>query len=50
MLNSESRAFDLAGQPSHDIAYVAAAHSSALCSYTLSLKAFSEDEIYAELR
>ena len=45
-LDSESSAFDLAGQLSHDRAYVAEAHNSALCSYTLSLKAFSEDEIY----
>jgi len=41
MLNSESSAFDLAGQLSHDVVYVTAADSSALCFYTFSLKSFS---------
>jgi hypothetical protein len=49
MLYFESGAFDLAGQPSHDMAYVAAAHSSALYSYTLSFKAFSKDDMYPGL-
>ena len=44
MLNSESSAFDLAGQLSHDVACVTAADSSALCFYTFSLKSFSGSE------
>jgi len=44
MQNSEAGTFDLAEQPSHDMAPVAAANSGALCSYTFSLKALSENE------
>ena len=41
-LDSESSAFDLAGQLSHDVIYVTAAHSSALCFYTFSLNVLSK--------